>query len=153
MLHLLHASNHDLVAAGAKYHKHCFSKYTSKTNVKHWVLKDQQEDSYGNSFAVLAKTIQLELMAGRAYDMDNLLQMYKVLLEENGVSQEKAILCSKQHLKIRLLKHFGKGIVFHKPQVRSQSEFIYSSSVSLQDVLNAAYRQSKNPQAQKSTHH
>jgi len=39
MLHIIRGVNGDLVAAEAKYHKVCFSNYTSKSNIKHRTFK------------------------------------------------------------------------------------------------------------------
>ena len=45
-----------------------------------------------------------------------------------------------QRLKLRLKKHFPDKIVFHQPYDRTISELLYSSAISLLDVINSAYK-------------
>ena len=45
-----------------------------------------------------------------------------------------------QRLKLRLKKHFGDIIVFHQPYDRTKFELLFSSAISLQDVINSAYK-------------
>ena len=77
--------------------------------------------------------------------MRNLLEKYQRLLVTHGVDHEKAIKYTKQHLKLRLMRHFGDEVAFHQPRIREQSELMYTSSISLQDVLNAAFKKTFEP--------
>ena len=78
-------------------------------------------------------------MAGKAYDMTSLLHKYKFLSENQGVEPDNY---TRQHLRQRLKNHFGDKIVFHQPPGRSQAELVYSSSISLQSIINEAFRRS-----------
>ena len=74
ILHILSGVNGDLVAAEAKYHKSCFSSYTSKSNIKHRAFKEEKDESlFSVAFKEMASTIQSFLDNGRAYDMSSLL--------------------------------------------------------------------------------
>ena len=70
--------------------------------------------------------------------MSSLLSKYHKLLEDKGIKAESY---SKQHLKLRLQKHFGEDIVFHQHPDRSKPEVIHPRNISLQDVLNASAAQ------------
>ena len=78
-------------------------------------------------------------MAGKAYDMTSLLHKYQVLLENQGVEPDNY---TRQNLKQRLKNRFGDKIVFHQPPGRSQAELVYSSFISLQSIINEAFRRS-----------
>ena len=67
--------------------------------------------------------------------MSSLLSKYCQCLENKGIKAESY---SKQRLKLRLENHFGENIVFHQHPDKRKPEVIYSSNISLQDVLNAA---------------
>ena len=66
--------------------------------------------------------------------MSLLLSRYRERLGEKGINAESY---SKQRLKLRLQRHFGDNIVFHQHPDKSKPEMIYSSTISVQDVLNA----------------
>ena len=139
MLHVLISVNNDLIAAEAKYHKTCFTSYISKSNLKHKSFKEVEgEASYDTAFKEMAAEISEGIYQGKAYDMSSLLSKYRELLEDKGIKAESYI---KQHLKLRLQKHFGEEIVFHQHPDRSKPEVIYSRNISLQDVLNASAAQ------------
>ena len=70
--------------------------------------------------------------------MSSLLSKCRELLADKGITAESY---SKQHLKLRLQKHFGEDIVFHQHPDRSKPEVIYSRNISLQEVLNASAAQ------------
>ena len=142
MLHVLNSVNHDLIAAEAKYHKTCFASYISKSNLKHKGFKENEaEASYDTSFEEMAAEISEGIFQGKAYDMLSLLSKYRRRLEHNGINAKSY---SKQRLKLRLQKHFGENIVFHQHPDKSKPEVIYSSNISLQDVLNAAAAAAQN---------
>ena len=67
--------------------------------------------------------------------MSSLLSRYRERLDDKGINAESY---SKQRLKLRLQKHFGDNIVFHQHPDKSKPEIIYSSTISVQDVLNAS---------------
>ena len=139
MLHVLISVNNDLIAAEAKYHKTCFASYISKSNLKHKSFKEVEgEASYDTAFKEMAAEISQGIYQGKAYDMSSLLSKYRELLEDKGIKAESY---SKQHLNLRLQKHFGEEIVFHQHPDRSKPKVIYSRNISLQDVLNASAAQ------------
>ncbi|KAK3700422.1 hypothetical protein QZH41_004482 [Actinostola sp. cb2023] len=128
ILHILRGVNNDLVAAEAKYHKSCFASYTSKSNLKHKTFKETHDESlYSLAFKELASSIESGIDEGKAYDMSSLLSMYQNSLQSKG-----------QRLKLRLQNHFAERIVFHQPFDKRKPELVYSSKISLQDVINAA---------------
>ncbi|MCG7875527.1 MAG: hypothetical protein N0C90_04285, partial [Candidatus Thiodiazotropha endolucinida] len=59
---------------------------------------------------------------------------------KSGVESDRY---TRQRLKNRLKKRFVDEIVFHQPPDRSKPELVYSSSISLQDLINEAFRRSK----------
>ena len=68
--------------------------------------------------------------------MASLLTKYKDILEKMGVASRSY---SSQRLKVRLQKHFKNEIVFHQQSYSRTSELLYSSSISLESVINSAY--------------
>ena len=133
MLHTLRSVN-DLIAAEAKYHKSCYASYTSKSNLRFQVPRDKEETKHDEAFNDLISIIAPKIEAGNAYDMNNLLNMFKGSLQSKGVDCESY---TRQKLKARLVSHFKEGLVFHQPQ-STKPELVFSSSVSLLDVINAA---------------
>jgi hypothetical protein len=134
MLNALISVNNDLIAAEAKYHKTCFSSYVSKSNLKHREYIEKGETVYDAAFLDLAVEVGEGINQQKAYDMSSLLSRYRERLDDKGINAESY---SKQRLKLRLQKHFGDNIVFHQHPDKSKPE-IYSSTISVQDVLNAA---------------
>ena len=133
MLHTLRSVN-DLIAAEAKYHKSCYGSYTSKSNLRFQVPRDKEETKHDEAFNDLISIITPKIEAGNAYDMNNLLNIFKGSLQTKGVDCESY---TRQKLKSRLVSHFKEGLVFHQPQ-STKPELVFSSSVSLLDVINAA---------------
>ncbi len=142
MLRVLMGVSNDLVAAKAKYHKTCFASYVSKSNLRSQVFKDDEgkESVYGEAFREMTFEIGTGLESGMTYDMVSLLKKYIELLEERGVDGQKY---TSQKLKLRMKSHFGETIVFHQPYKRSRSELVYSSKISLQDIINASASHNK----------
>ena len=66
--------------------------------------------------------------------MASLLSKFREILVNKSGNGESY---TKQHLKRRLEKHFKNEIVFCQPSDRSKSEIVFSSSIKVQDVLNA----------------
>ncbi len=67
--------------------------------------------------------------------MSSLLKKYTELLAKRGIDGQKY---TKQKLKLRMTSHFREVIVFHQPYQKTSPELVYSSSISLQDVINAS---------------
>ena len=81
----------------------------------------------------MASDIRKGLESDRAYDMSSLLKKYAALLEKRGIDGQKY---TKKKLKLRMKSHFGETIVFHQPYQKTRPELVYSSSISLQNVIN-----------------
>jgi len=125
----------DLVASAAKYHKTCFASYVSKSNLKSRAFKDEagQESAYDKSFLEMAPELRKGLESGKAYDMSSLLKKYISLLEKRGIYGSNY---TNQKLKPRMKSHFGETIVFHQLYQKNSPEIVYSSFISVQDVIN-----------------
>lgn len=79
----------------------CFACYISR---EHKSFKEiEGEASYDTAFKEMAAEISEGIYQGKAYDMSSLLSKYRKLLKETGIKAESY---SKQHLKLRLQKHF-----------------------------------------------
>jgi len=65
--------------------------------------------------------------------MSSLLKKYIGLLEKRGTYGSNY---TNQKLKLRMKSHFGETIVFHQPYQKNSPEIVYSSSISVQDVIN-----------------
>ena len=145
MLHILRGVSNDLIAAEAKYHKSCFASYVSKSNLKHQTFREKDGESlYHEAFQGLAESISDGIARGRAYDMVSLLSMYKGLLANKGINASSY---TTQHLKKRLQHRFTTSIMFHQPSDKSKPELVYSSQISVQDVINAAVTKPTTPEA------
>ena len=133
---VLQSVNYDLIAAEGKYHKACHASYISKVNIKYKQRHASaiKENIFDQAFNCLLKTITPEIESGKAYDMNGLLAMFQRELERMG-NYSKSY--TKQKLKARLMVHFQKQLVFHQPPQQSKPEIVYSSKISLIDVLNA----------------
>ena len=112
ILNILSGVNGDLVAAEAKYHKSCFTSYTSKSNFKRGAFKEERDESVSSvAFKEMVSTIQSFLHNVRAYDMSSLLTMYQHILKSKGIDADSY---TKHKLKLRMQSHFGDDIVFHQ---------------------------------------
>ena len=78
-----------------------------------------------------------DLDGGNAVEMSTVIGRYKEYLNEQQMSLNSY---TTQRLKLRLNKHFGDKIVFHQPYDRTKSELLYSTAISLQYVINSAYK-------------
>jgi hypothetical protein len=136
MLHILRSVNFDLIAAEAVYHKACHASYVSKTNLKYHAQKEESnpQNVYEEAFLELVNSVENNIMSGKAYDMNTLLNTYKSLLENKGGHAESY---TRQNLKLRLTTYFKDNIVFHQPFDRTKPELVYSNSITLKDVINA----------------
>ena len=113
-------------------------KYVSKSNLQYQEKKEDNSDGdlYTKAFGKMVVDIQSGIAAGKAYDMTSLLSWYQSLLLECGIDMGKSY--RSERLKNRLKLHFENNIVFHKQPDPSKPEIVYSSRISLQDVINNA---------------
>ena len=138
---LLKISGVDLIAAEAKYHKHCRSQYVSKSNLMFVDFRvDGEEDVYTQAFQNLREDIKPQLESGVALDMKTLLDSYLGVLQHLGCNTAKSY--KSERLKRRLQQSFQEEIVFQKLPDPWKPELVYSSSISLQDVINSAAKKS-----------
>ena len=134
MLRIPRSVNSDLIAAEARYHKACHASYVSKSNLQYQGFYRKEKTKHNEASNELLEIITPEIMAGKAY-MNILLGMYKEFLQKKSVDCEGY---TRQKLKSRSTSHFQEKLVFHQPSVCTKAELVYSSSVSLLDVINAA---------------
>ena len=138
---LLNIKGVDLIAKEAKYHGKCRSKYVSKTNLKCLSYKEDNEEEecvYSAVFAMLVDEITPRLSEGKIYDMSHLLDRYKQVLEVKGIS------CSNyrsEKLKRRMRGHFLEQIVIKKQNDSSKPELIFSSHLSVADIVKTSVSQ------------
>jgi hypothetical protein len=144
MLLKLRDVQEDLMTAQAQYHKACRTEYISRATAKQkWGQENcGTESPFKEAFSELVNLIEDNINSGKAYDMTSLLSVYKDALVRRGIEAESY---TRQKLKLRLEKHFGNSIVFHQSNDMSKPELVYSSTVSLQDVINAAFMKSSHP--------
>ena len=139
---LLNIKGVDFIAKEAKYHGKFRSKYVSKTNPKCLRYKEDNEEEeecvYSAAFAVLVDEITPGLSEGKIYDMSHLLDRYKQVLKVKGTS------CSNyrsEKLKRRMRGHFLDQIVIEKQNDPSKPELIYSSHLSVADIVKTSVSQ------------
>ena len=93
---------------------------------------------YSAAFAMLVDEITPGLSEGKIYDMSHLLDRYKQVLEVKGIS------CSNyrsEKLKRRMRGHFLDQIVIEKQNDPSKPELIYSSHLSVADIVKTSVSQ------------
>lgn len=93
---------------------------------------------YSAAFAMLVDEITPGLSEGKIYDMSHLLDRYKQVLEVKGIS------CSNyrsEKLKRRMGGHFLDQIVIEKQNDPSKPELIYSSYLSVADIVKTSASQ------------
>ena len=138
---LLKISGVDLVAAEAKYHKHCRSQYVSKSYLMFPAFRvNGEEDVYIQAFQKLRQDIKPQLESGVALDMKTLSDSYQAILQRLRCNTAKSY--KSERLKRRLQQSFQEEIVFQKLPDPSQPELVYSSSISLQNIINSAAKKS-----------
>ena len=93
--------------------------------------------SYDVAFKKLTDYMSTDLDGGNAFEMSTVIGRYNDYLNEQQMSLNSY---TTQRLKLRLNKHFGDKIVFHQPYDRTISWLMYSTAISLQDVINSAYK-------------
>lgn len=138
---LLLLRSHDLIASEGKYHKSCHASYVSKANIKSRCLDEKSVNGYDEAFAEFLSIIQPEIVRGKAYDMNCLLQLYKDMLIKRDINADSY---TRQKLKLRLQSIFKDDLVFHQTHASTKPEIVYSSSISLLDVINTAAITSQN---------
>lgn len=87
------------------------------------------------AFCDMATDTRTGLESGKAYDMSSLLKNFSGCLEKYGIHGHN---CTKQSVKLRMKSHFGETTVFHQPYHKTSRELVYSRSISLKYVINAA---------------
>ena len=139
---LLKISGVDLIAAEAKYHKHCCSQYVSKSNLMFADFRvDGEENIYTEAFQKLRQEIKTKLESGVAgLDMKTLLDSYQEILQHLGCNTAKSY--KSERLKRSLQQSFQEEIVFQKLPDPSKPDLVYSNSINLQDVINSAAKKS-----------
>ncbi|KXJ20012.1 hypothetical protein AC249_AIPGENE15286 [Exaiptasia diaphana] len=128
----------DLIAVSARYHKDCHASYTSTKNIRsrQYPAKSTfQQDVFGESFEEFLEGFKPAIDAGKALDMNSLLQSYRECLQRRGIDGSSY---TRQKLKDRLKVVFKDSLVFHQPFGPSKPEIVFSASISLLDVINAA---------------
>ena len=100
------------------------------------------QDVYVRAFDVLAQEIEIEIICGKFLNMTSLLQRYRTKLENHGCMSAYTYRAEK--LKRRLEHRFCDTIVFQKRRNPSQSEWVYSSAISVSDVLSKLAEAEKN---------
>ena len=136
--------NVDLIANEGKYHKSCHASYVIKANIKSQCMNGKLVNEYEDAFAEFLSMIRPEILKGKAYSMNYLLQLYKDMLTKRDVRADSY---NRQKLKLRLKSVFNDSLVFHQPYSSTKPEIVYSSSISLLDVINAAARTTDNTTA------
>ena len=128
----------DMIAAGAVYHKVCRDRYINDR-----LCSGGREfvNVYEQCFMKLVDEIDTGLIyENRVYEMSQLRDMYEKKLND-AYPNEGTQIQTKQ-IKSKLLKHYGSNnIVFQDQYDRKMSQLVYSSKISLKDVINAVARQ------------
>lgn len=135
LLFTLQSVNFDLIAAEGKYHKACHASYISKVNITRKQHDVQKESTFDEAFNQLCLAVTPEFERGKAFDMNALLLMFQIELKKMHLNADSY---TKHKLKDRLIKYYKDRIVFLQPPHQSKPEIVYSSSISLVDVINAA---------------
>lgn len=129
--------DYDLIAMEARYHKNCLGTYLMNANRftnRDDVIDTDAQDCFAEAFEKLVGEITQPLLMGASFDMNDLLDKYRLLLAETGYTNSERYRATR--LKIRLKDHFQAQIVFHKMTNVSQPELVYSSSVDIKKVIN-----------------
>jgi hypothetical protein len=139
MLRLIYGVNDDLIAAEAKYHKTCHSNYISTAHIKYSEFREDnksKEVAYTESFSDIVTDIDPDLERGKAFSMSSLLNKFKAIAKTRNLDAQSY---TAQRLKLRLQNYFKDRIVFHRPIDQAKSEIVYSSKISIEDVINASF--------------
>ncbi|CAB3983850.1 Hypothetical predicted protein [Paramuricea clavata] len=131
----------DLIASEGKNHKSCHASYVSKANIKSQCINGKPVNEYQDSFAEFLDIIRPEILKGKVYNTNYLLQLYKDMLTKRDVNADSY---TRQKLKLCLKLVFNDSLVFHQPHGSTKPEIVYSSSISLLGVINIATRTTEN---------
>ena len=131
----------DLIAVEAKYHRLCRKQYTyvsaNETKLSDCLKDKEQANIYDRSFSDLCNKVQYDLIeGGKAFEMAQLLEMFKSHLVKNGMSEPFTETYSVRNLKKRLISKFGDKISFHKQHERNRSDLVCSSNLQLGEIIN-----------------
>ena len=127
------------IASEGKYHKFCHALYVSEANIKPQCMNAKPVNEYENAFAEFLGMIRPEILKGKAYNMNYLLQLYKDMLTKRDVFLN-ADSHTRKKLKLRLKSVFNDILVLYQRHGNTKPKIVYSSSISLLDVINAAAR-------------
>ena len=131
----------DLICNEGKYQESCHAANVSKSNIKSRCLDELPVNEYESAFIEFLNIIRPKILRGKAYDMNNLLQLYKDLLTKRDINTDRY---TRQKLELRIKSIFKDSPVFHQPHGSTKPEIVYSSSISLLDVINAATKADQN---------
>ena len=125
----------DLVASEAVYHRPCRSMYTSQRNLTFQNYKESSpfETVYDTCFQELMSVIEPGIKAGTVYLMSDLMKTYKEKLSLKGVLTADGY--RSDRFKQRLHSFFKNQITIHEQLDHSKDELIYSSVISVQNVV------------------
>ena len=70
-----------------KCHKSCHASYVSKANIKSQCMNGKLVNEYEDAFAEFLSMIRPEILKGKAYSMNYLLQLYKDMLTKRDVNR------------------------------------------------------------------
>ena len=125
----------DLIAAEVKYHSKCHTSFrnscrtTTSTTTNSKDPNDDDNNDATDGCEKLYESIRPFLELGKAYYIDELVAMYKEL---TGHSRRK------DSLKRSFIMKYGSQVVFSS-SAHKQGEIMFSTSISLHDVINAAF--------------
>ena len=131
---LLDIRANDLIAKEIKYHKTCYSTYTRQKQMTD-VNQSTEGKGYDRAFKLLADHVSQSVIAELdVIKMTDLRDMYISMLDECEIHSPDY---RTEKLKSKLVAHFGESITFWKPQRRTETEFVYSMSVSTGQAVEA----------------
>ena len=136
---LLEIENADLHAKDILYHPSCYKNYTSPRYLELLIKKEIEEEEekernangpspHEQAFLRLAKEVEEKVLCDTSSvtSLSDLCSSYRAYLQEEGVEVE---IYRADKLKVRLVKHFGSQLCFHRPQKRNESQYVFSSAV------------------------
>lgn len=127
----------DLLAIEAKYHSTCQLAYMHKTNSAVPIVgTENQTEACFTEFLTRVDSI---LARGRAVEVSALTEIInQIQLDNCKDDAAKPREYRNDRLKLKLKAHYDDKIVVHTPNNRRKPELIYSSSISLDQVLHYA---------------
>ena len=132
---LIKVQNQDLIALDAKYHKNCLAVILMKADCQEKnPLIDDDSDIFTSSFQKLIDDVDQPMKEGKAYELTELLEVYRNYLTEGGYQNSSSYRSEK--LKKRLQNHYGNALTFHQPGPANKSELVYSSTLDIRETIN-----------------